>query len=300
MAKSLEILDHNFLQEARKNDDPAGSTACGVAFYGPDEEGQLKLITANLGDSRAFLSRNGKSFRLTEDHKPNRKDEEARIKKEGGTVSEFAGGIARVVCNVGKTLVGIAVSRAIGDRVFKEPNKLISNKAETNCYDINLETDEFVVITSDGILDVLTEDTVVRHLRARKSLEDLIKYAVERGAHDDCTITVIRFGWHQINRRVIKKDAMRACAELGKEWEGSDLEESDEEEDLAAGVMDDDEEEDSDTDAVEVSDDEPAIVVEDENAEEADVPASEEEIAAATEARKKAILADMMADLEMD
>lgn len=35
----------------------AGSTACIAIFFGPDEEGALKLITAHAGDSRAVLCR---------------------------------------------------------------------------------------------------------------------------------------------------------------------------------------------------------------------------------------------------
>ena len=35
----------------------AGSTACVAIFFGPDEEGALKLITAHAGDSRAVLCR---------------------------------------------------------------------------------------------------------------------------------------------------------------------------------------------------------------------------------------------------
>jgi serine/threonine protein phosphatase PrpC len=45
---------------------------------------QDKLYLANLGDSRAVLSRNGKAERLTSDHKPLTRYERKRIRDLGG------------------------------------------------------------------------------------------------------------------------------------------------------------------------------------------------------------------------
>jgi protein phosphatase 2C family protein 2/3 len=44
---------------------------------------------ANVGDSRAILSRNGKIDAITNDHKPNNESEVQRIMKAGGSVYQY-------------------------------------------------------------------------------------------------------------------------------------------------------------------------------------------------------------------
>ncbi|KAH7665888.1 Protein phosphatase 2C family protein [Dioscorea alata] len=44
------------------------------------------IIIANCGDSRAVLCRGKQPVALSNDHKPNREDEYARIEAEGGEV----------------------------------------------------------------------------------------------------------------------------------------------------------------------------------------------------------------------
>jgi len=63
----------------------AGTTANVCFLRGPSRD-KLQLITANVGDSRAVLCRSGKAVRLSEDHKPDRKDERQRIEESGGSV----------------------------------------------------------------------------------------------------------------------------------------------------------------------------------------------------------------------
>lgn len=105
-----EIMDTTF----------SGST-CVSLIYTPE-----KVITANVGDSRAVLGRcvNGEwiSHDLTRDHKPDMKDESARIKKRGGRIQPFKDddgefiGPARVWLRDDE-IPGLAMSRSFGDRV---------------------------------------------------------------------------------------------------------------------------------------------------------------------------------------
>ena len=62
-----------------------------------------KLFCANLGDARAVLCRNGKALDLSVDHKAKRKDEQERIKSQGGYIV------------FGRVLGRLAISRAFGD-----------------------------------------------------------------------------------------------------------------------------------------------------------------------------------------
>eukprot|EP00438_Fugacium_kawagutii_P006325 Skav230357 [mRNA] locus=scaffold1251:95697:110931:- [translate_table: standard] len=91
-------------------------------------KGRCRLLVANLGDSRAVICRQQGhhlgSFRLSDDHKPGRPDEQRRIEGNGGVVDMQ--GVWRVFTPGpatfgGRSLLwGLAVSRAFGDLLMKE------------------------------------------------------------------------------------------------------------------------------------------------------------------------------------
>ncbi|UKK01603.2 hypothetical protein MACK_002421 [Theileria orientalis] len=114
--KGVEMLDYNYCSycvnsqlsynslnnpqsATQHNIDPSnifnlnGSTLNLLFLMGPDEYGRLKLIAANVGDSRAILCmRDGDKYvakDLTLDHKPNLKKERERIVKGGGSVERI-------------------------------------------------------------------------------------------------------------------------------------------------------------------------------------------------------------------
>nr|XP_043622414.1 probable protein phosphatase 2C 24 [Erigeron canadensis] len=117
-----------------------GSTAV-VTVLTPD-----KIVVANCGDSRAVLCRNGKAVPLSKDHKPDRPDELNRIQAAGGRVLYWEG--ARV-CGV------LAMSRAIGDNYLKP---YVTSEPEMTITDRTNE-DEFLILASDGLWDVVSNDT---------------------------------------------------------------------------------------------------------------------------------------------
>lgn len=82
-----------------------GSTASTAIFVGNH------LYVANVGDSRAVISKSGKAIALSDDHKPDRSDERERIENAGGVVT-WSG-----TWRVGGVL---AMSRAFGDRLLKQ------------------------------------------------------------------------------------------------------------------------------------------------------------------------------------
>lgn len=83
----------------------AGSTAVVVLVK------DKMLYCANAGDSRAIACVNGRLETLSVDHKPNNESESKRIIEGGGWVQ-----FNRVNGN-------LALSRALGDFVFKRANK---------------------------------------------------------------------------------------------------------------------------------------------------------------------------------
>lgn len=71
------------------------------------ESGHRVLYIANVGDSRAVISRNGVAERMSVDHKGDDPTEMERVKMDGGIVLE------------GRVGGSLAVSRAFGDYALK-------------------------------------------------------------------------------------------------------------------------------------------------------------------------------------
>jgi len=127
-----------------------GSTAVVVLVH-VGEKGERTLVSANVGDSRAILCRGRKAIDLTRDHKPSDEREKARIRSMGEDVQwDPYGEIYRVK--------DLSLSRAIGDR-FAKP--VVSSEAEIDCLPVNEEEDEFFLLASDGLWDVMTSQEVV-------------------------------------------------------------------------------------------------------------------------------------------
>eukprot|EP00956_Cyclotella_meneghiniana_P024927 scaffold50956_cov73-Cyclotella_meneghiniana.AAC.5 len=141
---------------------PDGSTACAVVIHENTTTGKRSIISANLGDSRAILSRNGTAIDLTEDHKPNNKLEKERIEALGGSV-DWCGeldnhGEPVVDTGVYRINGNLALSRAIGDR---SERPFISSTPDI-CYNVvDEDFDTFVLLATDGLFDVMTSQEVI-------------------------------------------------------------------------------------------------------------------------------------------
>ncbi|CAE8678613.1 unnamed protein product [Polarella glacialis] len=220
------LTDDEFLRKARERDLLDGSTMITCLMWPDDSrkgldgsttKGQCKILIANLGDSRAVLcrSQNGSlsAVPLSDDQKPCREDERKRIEDVGGVVDMQ--GVWRVFtpgpCTFGgrHVLWGLAVSRAFGDLLMKEPQKygcvgvtgnLVSAMPEIHIYDLHPNEDRFLVIACDGIWDVLSNEEAisvcVEHRSADAAAHALIRKSFEVGSDDNLTALVV--AW-QIN-----------------------------------------------------------------------------------------------------
>ncbi|KAK4559924.1 hypothetical protein RGQ29_008925 [Quercus rubra] len=119
---------------------PLGGSTAVVALLTPDH-----IVVANCGDSRAVLCRGGVAIPLSQDHKPDRSDELARIEAAGG----------RVIFVNGARVAGIlAMSRAIGDKYLKP---FVTSEPEITFTKREPE-DECLILASDGLWDVLSSE----------------------------------------------------------------------------------------------------------------------------------------------
>ncbi|XP_056842071.1 probable protein phosphatase 2C 33 [Raphanus sativus] len=158
------------------------------------------LVVGNIGDSRAVMgTRNGENalvpVQLTVDLKPNLPAEAERIKKCRGRV--FALRDEPEVCRVwlpNCDSPGLAMARAFGDFCLKDFGLIsvpdVSFRRLT-------EKDEFIVLASDGIWDVLSNEEVVaivasapsRSTAARALVESAVRawrYKYPTSKVDDC------------------------------------------------------------------------------------------------------------------
>ena len=107
---------------------------------------QRVLYTANVGDARIVLCRNGKALRLSYDHKGSDENEGKRISNAGGLIlNNRVNGV-------------LAVTRALGDAYMKD---LVTGHPYTTETVIQADIDEFLILACDGVslltsfLDVL-------------------------------------------------------------------------------------------------------------------------------------------------
>ena len=145
----------------------SGST-CVSTIYTP-----IKLITANVGDSRIILGKffpnlqEWKSMDLTRDHKPALPDEEKRILEKGGRIEPMKDedntfiGPPRVWLKK-QDYPGLAMSRSFGDRVAHSVG--VSEKPEIKEYKFCKE-DKFFVVASDGLFEFISSQDIVNIIK---------------------------------------------------------------------------------------------------------------------------------------
>lgn len=125
------------------------------------------IVTANVGDSRVVLCRKGAAVELTKDHKPNSESEITRIKKLGGFVQwhGFLNADGEPIEGTGVYRVNnnLAVARAIGDASEKP---YISAIPEIREIVVDREQDQFVIIATDGLWDVMTSEEAVEYVHS--------------------------------------------------------------------------------------------------------------------------------------
>ena len=177
------------LKRGKINCEMSGSTA--VLVYITDSS----IHSASLGDSRAIVStlsdtpisipvpefphnyykrvsikRNLRPVPLTTDQKPNHEDEFARIQEAGGCVEQVTDSFGKPIGPYrvwlpGKDHPGLAMSRSIGDRIAKRVGVI----ATPVCHSFQLfEADQFVVLASDGVWDVMENVEVVNFVEKLK------------------------------------------------------------------------------------------------------------------------------------
>ena len=164
-----------------KNQYTTSGSTCNVLVIDKKEK---KFYLANIGDSRAIMSlKNGNIYQISEDHKPNKLKEKELIYKKGGFVqNNRVNGI-------------LSMSRAIGDSKIA---KVLSPIPDI--YRGSLKNFDFIIQTSDGLLDVMTNKMIchvvrvaLRHnIPSKDVLKGLINGALEnKRCRDNMSVILI-------------------------------------------------------------------------------------------------------------
>lgn len=180
------------------------------------DEASSKLFVANVGDSRAVLSAEGKAVFATVDHKPNLPEERDLVEKLGGRVGytdAHSRGREKFCCAPCWVCPcfssykrpwrvfpgGLAVSRTFGDvpRDEAAPRVVSSDPAIT---EIKLEPrHDFLVLACDGVWDVISNQAVVDFISQQRNVgasaadaaSALCQHAYQKGSSDNISAVVV-------------------------------------------------------------------------------------------------------------
>lgn len=140
-AKASESENNESATKDPSNSTPRSNSTAEAAAQAIQEARQKAtrqrvLYTANVGDARIVLCRNGKALRLSYDHKGMDENEGRRISKAGGLIlNNRVNGV-------------LAVTRALGDSYLKD---LVTGHPYTTETVIQPDQDEFLLLACDGV-----------------------------------------------------------------------------------------------------------------------------------------------------
>ncbi|KAI3924208.1 hypothetical protein MKW98_032409 [Papaver atlanticum] len=196
--KAFEVMDRELRTIHPELIDCFDSGTAAVAMI---KQGQ-HLVIGNIGDSRAVLGTRDQNdsliaVQLTKDLKPNLPGEAKRIRGRRGRVFALKGEVARVWLP-NKDAPGLAMSRAFGDFCL---NKYGVISVPDVYYRPLTDKDEFLVLATDGIWDVLSNKEVVNIVRSAPAEASEAQALVEAAVRawkikyptskvDDCTAVV--------------------------------------------------------------------------------------------------------------
>jgi len=183
---------------------PSGSTATVLLL----QSGGRSINVGWCGDSSAVLSRGGVPLVLTPPHRPCNRRERQRVVREGGVIEEerLAGCLAvtRALGGFGTLTAAAAPTGeewAAGSRpAEQQPQKPAGLSGEPELISEALRSeDEFVLVASDGLWDVISAEKAVRIARAelrayedaQMAAEKLVEMALKRGADDNISVVVV-------------------------------------------------------------------------------------------------------------
>lgn len=198
-ADAIAKVERNLLRNYRIDSEFSGTTLSMAIVRGNH------LTGVNVGDSRVILGKEDKGILafqdVTFDHKPDSPQEKERILACGGRVFavEYDDGIdgpPRVWLGH-MDIPGLAMSRSLGDVVAHSAG--VISEPEFTDYELNPETDRFIVVATDGLWEFVDNQEAVELVDGQVGPTDAVDVLVTEAATrwmqeeqviDDTTIIV--------------------------------------------------------------------------------------------------------------
>ncbi|XP_072952285.1 probable protein phosphatase 2C 62 isoform X1 [Typha angustifolia] len=178
ITKAYKLTDSKILEKAVELGRGGSTAVTAILIDGED------LVVANIGDSRAVISKNGVAEQLSTDHEPDK--ERKSIEDKGGFVSNLPGDVPRVDGQ-------LAVARAFGDRSLKAH---LSSEPAVVREVIDDET-ESLILASDGLWKVISNQEAVSAIKDIKDPQAAAKHLTEEAltkkSKDDISCIVVKF-----------------------------------------------------------------------------------------------------------
>lgn len=205
----FNVWKHSYLRTCAAIDQELGQHRKIDAFYSGTTALSIvrqdeKIVVANVGDSRAVLATTSDdgdlvAVQLTIDFKPNLPQEAERIMQCNGRVFSLDDepGVHRVWLP-DEDLPGLAMSRAFGDYCIKDFG-LIS-VPEVTQRNINSK-DQFVVLATDGVWDVISNQEAVRIISSTSDRANAAKELVDHAVR----------AWKRKRRGIAMDDISAIC-----------------------------------------------------------------------------------------
>ena len=162
------------------NSENVGCTACiGLVT---NEGGKKYFYCANVGDSKCLLINDKGANFITEEHRCSNSEEVNRVRQAGGIVFN------------GRVFGQLMLTRAIGDHAMKPYGVLNTPYISKHIVDSKLK---YAIIASDGIWDVMDENSICTIINKYASLNDvakgIVKEAENKGSRDNMSCIVLNF-----------------------------------------------------------------------------------------------------------
>ncbi|XP_043212243.1 protein phosphatase 1K, mitochondrial-like isoform X2 [Amphibalanus amphitrite] len=187
LQETFQTLNRQFAEEWERQSGAADSpgTTVTVCLLRLGAE----LVIGHVGDSRAILCRDGEARKLTTDHSAALLSEKRRVEASGGHVT---------VDEVGRHMVNgrLAMTRSIGDLHLKRSG--VTAFPDTRSLEVKHGRDAFLVLTSDGINHVMSDQEICDVIRGSRSPPEgaaqLTDQALSYSADDNISCVVVPFG----------------------------------------------------------------------------------------------------------
>ncbi|XAR48357.1 Phosphoprotein phosphatase [Bertholletia excelsa] len=229
--KAFKVMDRELKMYTNIDCFCSGTTAVTLVKQGQH------LVIGNVGDSRAVLGTRDKddslvAVQLTVDLKPNLPAEAERIRKCKGRVFSLREEpeVARVWLPNNDS-PGLAMARAFGDFCLKDFGLISVPEISYRCL---TEKDEFVILATDGIWDVLSNQEVVEIVASASTRSAAARVLVESAVRawrckyptskvDDCAVVCLFFETTSSSTSFSAATSNAKCEEKIKSTDESDV-----------------------------------------------------------------------------